>query len=134
MEDIKRISLYKDPSEVVVIFDERKLVLDRREWDAGCIFLEDKCCTIQEKKPLICQLYPVCLSDKPLMEEGEPVRLRNDMEAYLYVDASCKGVGKGELLDVEEILEKSVQLRNEMLATDLGALIGWYCEHEDSEE
>lgn len=134
MEDIERISFYKDPSEVVVIFDERKLAIDRREWDAGCIFLEDKCCTIQKKKPLVCQLYPVCLSDKPLLEEGEPVRLRNGMEAYLYVDASCKGVGEGELLDVEEILEKSVQLTNEMLATDLGALIGWYCEHEDAEE
>ena len=41
MEDIKRLSGIKDPREFLVIFGERKLILDRREWDSGCVFLRD---------------------------------------------------------------------------------------------
>lgn len=132
MEDIKRIAVYKDPKDFVVIFDERKLVLDRREWDSGCVFLYDTDCTIQEKKPVICALYPVCISDKPLIEGGEPVQLKDGVDMYVYVDSSCKGVGHGDVLDLEEIKEKSLLVRNQMHATDLGGLVGWYIdENED---
>ncbi len=133
MEDIKRISVHKDPQEFLVIFDERKLVLDRREWDLGCVFLCDTECTIQKEKPLICVLYPVCISDRPLIEGSGPFRLEDDMDTYIYVDSSCKGVGQGEPLDLEEIKEKGLLLRNQMFATDLEALIGWYAD-EDEED
>lgn len=131
MEDIKRLSKYEDPQEFVTIFNEKKLALTRRTWDYGCIFLRDADCTVQKDKPLVCALFPVCVSDKRLMEEGEPVRLRDGGDAYVYVDVSCKGVGRGEVLDLKEIKEKGLVLRNQGFATDLEALIGWYSENED---
>lgn len=127
MEDIKRLSQVKEPKEFIVVFNERRLVLERREWDYGCVFLYDRWCTVQEKKPLVCQLYPVCISDKKLME-SEPVKLEDGEDVYVYVDCSCKGIGRGEPLDLEEILKKALILRVEAFATDLEALIGWYCE------
>ena len=130
MEDIKRLSKFRDPKEFLIIFDERKLVLERREWDSGCVFLDDTRCTVQEIKPLVCQLYPVCVSDKPLLEEGEPVRLKDGADMYVYVDCSCKGVGRGDQVDLEGVREKVFLLRTEMFATDLGALVGWYIENE----
>lgn len=130
MEDIKRLSKVKDPKEFLVIFDERKLVLDRREWDAGCVFLDDQCCSVQKEKPVICRLYPVCVSDKRLIEGGEPVRLKDGTDMYVYVDSSCKGIGEGEQLDLEEIREEALIVRMQMVATDLGALVGWYIDEE----
>lgn len=134
MEDIKRLSKYADPQEFITIFSERRLVLSRRTWDYGCIFLRDTDCTVQEEKPLVCALFPVCVSDKRLMDEGEPVQLRDGSDAYVYVDVSCKGVGRGEVLDVEKIKEKGLVLRNQGFATDLEALIGWYSENEGYNE
>ena len=132
MEDIKRLSQVKDPRDFVVIFGEKKLVLDRREWDSGCVFLYDRECTVQEKKPIVCRLYPVCVSDKPLTEGSEPVKAQDGEDMYVYVDASCKGVGKGAPLDLEEIKKIGFVLRAEAFATDLEALIGWYTdENED---
>lgn len=131
MEDIKRLSGYGDPGEFLVIFDERKLVLERRKWDFGCVFLDDTRCTVQKEKPLVCQLYPVCISDKPLIDTGEPVHLKDGMDMYVYVDCSCKGVGRGKKLDLEKIKEMAFLLRIQALATDLGALVGWYIENEE---
>lgn len=132
MDDIKRLSKVKDPKEFLVIFDERRLVLDRREWDAGCVFLDDVDCRVQEEKPIICGLYPVCVSDKMLVEGGL-VQLDDGSSMYVYVDSSCKGVGKGEPLDLEEIKKKALMVRMQMVATDLGALVGWYIENENEE-
>jgi Fe-S-cluster containining protein len=131
-EDIKRISKYKDPRDFVVVFGEKRLVLDRREWDSGCVFLRDGKCTIQEDKPLVCRLYPVCVSDYPLMEEeGKSIELEDGSNAFVYVDTSCKGVGKGEVCDLEDIGKEALVLRNEVFATDLEALIGWYLDYEE---
>ncbi|MBU7014980.1 MAG: YkgJ family cysteine cluster protein [Theionarchaea archaeon] len=133
-EDIKRISRYRDPKDFVVIFGERKLVLDRREWDSGCVFLRDGMCTIQEDKPLVCRLYPICVSDYPLTkEEGKNIELDDGSSAFVYVDVSCKGVGRGKLVDLEEIRRDALVLRNEVFATDLEALIGWYIDYEEEE-
>ena len=98
----------------------------------GCIFLYDTCCTIQEKKPLICQLYPVCISDTSLMDQSEPFQLKDGTDVYIYVDNSCRGVGQGDILDLEEILEKAFIIRTQMFATDLGILVGWYSEYEEN--
>lgn len=131
MEDIKRLSGIKDPREFLVIFGERKLILDRREWDSGCVFLRDTQCTVQEKKPLVCLLYPVCVSDKPLLKESASFRLSDGTDAYIYVDSSCKGVGRGNVLDIEDIKRKALLLRTQALATDLDALIGWYLDENE---
>jgi Fe-S-cluster containining protein len=132
LEDIKRISRYKDPKDFVVVFGEKRLVLDRREWDSGCVFLRDGRCTIQEDKPVVCHLYPVCVSDYPLMEEeGKSIELEDGSNAFVYVDTSCKGVGKGEVCDLEDIRKEALVLRNEVFATDLEALIGWYLDYEE---
>ena len=125
MEDIKQISTVKGPDEFIVIYGEHKLVLDRREWDSGCIFLRDTQCTIHDVKPLVCDLYPVCISVNPLLEGSSPVILKDGSEMYLYVDVSCSGVGKGEPLNEEEIEEKARLLSLYMLNTDIGSLIGW---------
>ncbi len=131
IEDIKRLSRYKNPEEFVIIFNERKLVMERREWDSGCVFLYDTCCTIQEEKPLVCNLFPVCVSDNPLLEGSEPIRLEDNTDMFMYVDSSCKGIGTGEPLDLEKITKKASLLRMQALATDLGALIGWCADEKD---
>ncbi|MBU7000877.1 MAG: YkgJ family cysteine cluster protein [Theionarchaea archaeon] len=135
LEDIKRISKYKDPKDFVVIFGERKLVLDRREWDSGCVFLRDGKCTIQEDKPLVCRLFPICVSDYPLTEEeGRKIELEDGTSAFVYVDTSCKGVGRGKSVDLNDIRRKALILRNEVFVTDLEGLIGWYLDYEEPEE
>jgi hypothetical protein len=74
----------------------------------------------------------VCISNTPLLGEEEPVIPQDNMDMYVYVDAACEGVGQGEPLDIEEIKKKGLQLRNEMMVTDLEAVMGWYTrEYED---
>jgi Fe-S-cluster containining protein len=131
-EDIKRISRHEDPKDFMVVFGEKRLVLDRREWDSGCVFLRDGKCTIQKDKPVVCRLYPVCVSDYPLTEvEGRKIELEDGSSAFVYVDVSCKGVGRGEICDIEDIRRKALLIRNEVFATDLEALIGWYLDYEE---
>ncbi len=134
MEDIKRLSKYKDPKDFVLIYNERKLVLERRVWDAGCVFLYDTDCTVQKDKPLVCQLYPACVSDKPLLRENKSFELPDGTNMFVYVDISCKGVGHGEPLDLQEITEKALYLRMQGLATDLGALVGWYIDETENKD
>lgn len=132
LEDIKRLSRYRDPREFLIVFDERKLVLERRKWDSGCVFLNDTQCTVQEEKPLICRLYPVCVSDKPLLEGSEPFKLKDKTDVYVYVDSSCRGIGEGDTLDLEEIKKTVFLLMVQMFATDLEGLVGWYIENENN--
>jgi Fe-S-cluster containining protein len=132
LEDIKRMSVYKDPQEFIIVYNERKLAIERRVWDAGCVFSDGWRCTIHEIKPLVCRMYPVCISNTPLLGEEEPITLQDNVDMYVYVDAACEGVGQGEPLDIEEIKKKGLQLRNEMMVTNLEAVIGWYThEYED---
>lgn len=132
LEDIKRMSAYKDPQEFITVYHERKLAITRREWDAGCVFSDGWKCTIHNIKPLVCRLYPVCISNKPLLGEEEPVTPQDNTDMYVYVDAACEGVGHGKKLDIGEIKKKGLQLRNEMMITDLEAVIRWYTrEYED---
>jgi hypothetical protein len=134
MKDIKQISRQKGPEEFIVIHGERKLVLDRREWDSGCVFLNDTQCTIHAMKPLVCELYPVCISEKSLLEGSDPVTLQDGSPMYLYVDSSCRGVGQGDILNKEMIKEKALALRMHMLGTDLGSLVGWITDEKEDEK
>ena len=134
MRDIKVISRVKEPDAFIVIHGERKLVLDRRIWDSGCVFLHDTRCTIHDMNPLVCQLYPVCISETSLLEGSTPVMLQDGSPMYIYVDCSCRGVGTGEPLDIEEIKEKALLLRMHMLCTDLGTLICWVTNENENEK
>jgi len=60
-----------------------------------------------------------------MLQDGSPM--------YIYVDCSCRGVGTGEPLDIEEIKEKALLLRMYMLCTDLGTLIGWVTNENENE-
>ena len=73
----------------------------------------------------------MCVSDKPLLKESAPFRLLDGTDAYIYVDSSCKGVGRGNVLDIEDIKRKALLLRTQALATDLDALIGWYLDENE---
>jgi hypothetical protein len=85
-------------------------------------------------KPLVCQLYPVCISEKSLLEGSDPVTLQDGSPMYLYIDNSCKGVGQGNVLDGETIKDKALVLRMDMLSTDLGSLIGWITDEKEDEK
>ncbi|MEA1993902.1 MAG: YkgJ family cysteine cluster protein [Euryarchaeota archaeon] len=124
LSDILRIKNEAPSEEFLLVWNEKELVIERREWDNGCVFLEDNKCSIHEIKPLICRLYPIAVSELPLLKKKEnvPYRLKNGKRVYLYVDESCKGIGKGEKFDIDRILELCESLIAARKNTSLGAV------------
>jgi Fe-S-cluster containining protein len=123
LRDIFRINGVTPIEDFLLIWNEKKLVIDRREWDNGCVFLKDNICEINKIKPLICRLYPVALSEVPILKENVPYCLKNDKKIYLYLDKSCKGIGKGEKFDIEKILDLCETIIQELKETSLEKLI-----------
>lgn len=120
--DIFRIKNVKPIDDFLLIWNEKKLVIERREWDNGCIFLKDNLCEINKIKPLICVLYPVALSEVPVLKNNIPYYLKNGKKIYLYIDKSCKGIGKGKKFDIEKILNLCETLLQESKETSLEKL------------
>jgi Fe-S-cluster containining protein len=121
--DIERLQGYRDPQEFIVIFGEKRFVVEKRVWDDGCVFLYDGKCTIQKDKPLICRLFPVALSQTPLSEGSIAFELADRSRVYLYIDVSCPGVGEGPQLETQPLLDLCLAVRNEMLVTDLSEVL-----------
>lgn len=121
--DIERLQGFRDPQEFIVIYGEKRFVMEKRMWDDGCVFLHDGKCTIQEDKPLICRLFPVAMSQTPLCEESIAFELADRSRVYLYIDVSCPGVGEGLPLQTQPLLDLCLSIRNEMLVTDLSEVL-----------
>jgi hypothetical protein len=119
LRDILKIASVTSPEESLLIWNENRIVLERRTWDNGCVFLDNGRCTIHEIKPLICRLYPVAFSEFPILEENISYRCKNGKKVYLYLDKSCKGVGKGEKFDIEKILDLCETILRARKATTL---------------
>ncbi len=60
-----------------------------RRGDGSCIYLRDNLCTIHSVKPLACRIYPFGLG--PNYE--------------LIVQEECKGVGEGDEVDLEKVIQ-----------------------------
>ncbi len=105
LRDILQINEKTPAEDVLLIWNNKKLVIDRREWDNGCVFLHDTKCKIHKIKPLLCRLYPIAFSEIPILEKNVPYYLKNGKEVYLYVDESCKGIGKGKKFNHKKILD-----------------------------
>ncbi|HHF09484.1 MAG TPA: YkgJ family cysteine cluster protein [Methanomicrobia archaeon] len=119
--DISRIKNVKD--DFLLVWNEKKLVIERREWNNGCIFLKDNLCEINKIKPLICRLYPVALSEVPVLKNDIPYRLKNGKKVFLYLDKSCKGIGRGKKFDIKKILDLCEIILQESKETSLEKLI-----------
>jgi len=123
LKDILRINGVKPIDDFLLIWNEKKFVIERREWDNGCIFLKNNKCEINKIKPLICRLYPIALSEVPVLKENIPYYLKNGKKIYLYVDRSCKGIGKGKKFNIKKILDLCEKILQEMKETSLEKLM-----------
>jgi len=97
----------------------RSPVLARREWDYGCVFLDDKRCSIHQFKPLICRLFPYAIYFDPV-GDGDECRftLPDGKEVYIYIDTSCPGVGGGrDSVPPDWLLPLAQRIRLEMALT-----------------
>lgn len=121
--DVLRLGEIRPIEEFLLIWNGKKLVIDRRKWDNGCIFLEDNRCEIHGIKPLICRLYPIALSEFPILEENIPYYLKNGKKVYLYIDENCKGVGKGKKIDIEKLLKLCETVLQEIKETSMEKLM-----------
>ncbi|MHC1605229.1 MAG: YkgJ family cysteine cluster protein [Candidatus Methanofastidiosia archaeon] len=117
MERISRLSKKNDFTEYYV--NMNKFVLSRREWDAGCIFLDDKKCTIHRYKPLVCRLFPFAIVPQTAEKnKKEMYKMPDGTKTCIYVDTSCPGVSKKETKDMPKWLIPLIQrTRIEMALT-----------------
>ncbi|MFQ6087705.1 MAG: YkgJ family cysteine cluster protein [Candidatus Methanofastidiosia archaeon] len=115
LRDIKRLSGKRDISEFTMIFG-KMLVLERRIWDNGCVFLKGNLCSVHKIKPIICRLYPIVMSKKPLLKENISY-FKDEEEIFLYIDTSCEGVSRGKRLSLEKILRECQRLKDDMEKT-----------------
>ena len=123
LRDILKIGTISRAEDHLLIWNEKRIVLERREWDNGCAFLDDVRCRIHKIKPLICRLYPIALSEFPILKENIPYHLDSGKKVYLYLDEGCKGVGKGKKLDMEKILSLCEKILRAREATSLEKVI-----------
>jgi len=68
--------------------------------DGSCIFLEESeggCwCAIYFERPYVCRMYPFHVSRRDLGGGDEALYVDRDGEKfYVYVDTTCRGVGRG---------------------------------------
>ncbi|MBN1786039.1 MAG: YkgJ family cysteine cluster protein [Candidatus Methanofastidiosa archaeon] len=120
-DDMQRIGRLQEDAD----FTEYNLVLrtpviSRREWDLGCIFLDDRRCRIHQYKPLICRLFPYAMLFKPLDDEDEVAKhtLPDGTGIYLYIDSSCPGVDHEQIEDMPGwLLPLAQRIRIELALT-----------------
>ena len=116
--DIERIEKNTEKEFALYDISRKKFVIEKRIWDNGCVFLDDRSCAIHEYKPLICRLFPLGVFYNPLSESDTPHILKNGEKVYIYVDVSCPGIGdEGEPFDIEKILELCQKIKIEMAYT-----------------
>jgi len=87
-----------------------------------CCLLKGADCSVYARRPLLCRLYPffavpleqLKLLGEPL-EEGALAISGSDGNAYYFIyDDSCPGMGKGEPVELEDILKMTGQHLSEM--------------------
>jgi len=73
-----------------------------------CPFLKDHSCSVNEKKPYECKMYPFMVSRLPLTKsDGSHFDIDNRVY-YVYVSPKCEGLGVGDKL--EKTIEKIIEL------------------------
>lgn len=116
--DIERIETSTDKEFALYDVSRNRFVIEKRIWDNGCVFLDDKYCSIHEYKPLICKLFPLGIFYNPLSDNDTPYTLKNGNKVFLYVDLSCPGIGEeGESFDIDKILDLCQKIKIEMAYT-----------------
>ena len=128
LKDIKRIARKgHDPQDFVTFSVEGnqiRFVLAVREWDLGCVFHDPETgrCTIHDANPIICRIYPLMVSRKPLGVEGERPFEYKGQTLWLYYDESCPGINAEEpetVITPEEIAELGLEFEREFERTDM---------------
>jgi len=95
-------------------------IIARRDWDYGCIFLDDTKCSIHQYKPLICRLYPYAMYFSPIDEGDESGKriLPDGTKVYIYIDSSCPGVSATKTEEIsKELIELVIRIRIEQALT-----------------
>ncbi len=89
-----------------------------------CCLLEGIECSIYAKRPLLCRLYPffavpsdqLALLGEPLQEGALAITATDGNRIYFIFDDNCPGVGKGEAIVLDVILQMTLQHLSEMEA------------------
>jgi len=68
--------------------------------DGSCLFLEEEdgvaVCTIYFERPYVCRMYPFHVSRRDLGGGDDALYVdRDGLKLYVYVDVTCRGVGRG---------------------------------------
>lgn len=119
--DMERIHRFNEDKEFIEFnVNLNAPIISRREWDSGCIFLEDMKCSIHKYKPLICRLFPYAIYFSPI-EEGEESGMHilpDGTKVYIYIDSSCPGVSATEKEDVpKDLIDLVRRIRIEQALT-----------------
>jgi Fe-S-cluster containining protein len=74
-----------------------------------CAFLKDGKCLVQENKPLICKTYPFSIKPKNMQTTNqikiikEEILYKDEIFNLVQIDIKCPGVGKGPIVDLNEL-------------------------------
>ena len=110
LDDIERIRMLGLEDSVEYSMSLNRMVLSHREWDAGCVFLDDHKCKIHAHKPVVCRLYPLAIYESPIKDSDNcRYELPDGSHIFLYVDASCPGVDCSRVEKVPEWVLPMVQ-------------------------
>ncbi len=90
-DDERRLRKYGD------VFWRGKVGLYLKRIDGKCVFYDNGKCLIYDERPIACRRYPFYFR-----RNGEELARFGDI--YVYVDANCRGVGKGRR--IEEVLKE----------------------------
>ncbi|MBC7121321.1 MAG: YkgJ family cysteine cluster protein [Candidatus Methanosuratus sp.] len=87
-----------------------------------CSLLDGDCCTIYDKRPILCRVFPfIAIPESEFAEAGigvdpDAVKItRAGTEAYLIIyDSDCPGIGEGDPTDPGAIQELTIRHLREM--------------------
>jgi Fe-S-cluster containining protein len=78
----------------------------------GCLFIRENVCSVYEKRPVLCRLYPffpiesiaITAETRDLCRKPISVRGASGKEYFIAYEPECKGIGAGELVDASSIV------------------------------
>jgi Fe-S-cluster containining protein len=81
------------------VYRTRNLRRLRTPRDTTCVFLREDGCSIHPAKPTQCRIYPFW----PELIESQ--------RSWYHAAANCPGIGKGELIQIENVRAQAAEMR-----------------------
>lgn len=88
----------------------------------ACCLLHGIDCSIYAQRPILCKVYPffavpsaqLALLGEPIQEGATPLSTSNGDVFYFIFDDACPGIGKGQPIALNSVLQLTLQHLSEM--------------------